>query len=398
MKRSILFLGAFSPKGSRPENAATSTAANLFQEHLVSALKEADAGLSKIFCYLPMPSFPKHGTLVFLGGKGMTADAMPVTYLPFVNLGPLKTLTLGMAAFVSTLWWGLKQPRGVQKCVVVYNLNAPPARPILIACRMMRARFVPFLCDVYVPGEVVPDTWLYRAQYAAQKAIAGRLTTVIAANTSIIKDMAPTAEHVLVEGGVSFQFLDAFQGPATRRSTTTVLFAGGLTELNGLPLLLDAIRLIDDPYYEFLIAGKGPLERCVIERSVQDPRVKFLGQISHEQVVTHYQNADVLVSLRRTNNRTNRYVFPSKTIECIATGRPLVTTRTGQMESEFAEVVRLVEEETPESVAKTILETAAWSDNRRAAHFELSRQFIRNCRTWRSNMARIESLLDRTAA
>lgn len=393
----VLFIGAFAPDRPDNQNGATSRAAVLFQENLLSALVAEGVPVSGVYSYFPVPSFPKSRRLFFTRGQERTTSGLIVRYLPFLNFGPLKTATLGVSSFFAVLWWGLAQGRRAHKTVMAYNLNAPPAWPMQLACRIVKAAFVPFVGDIYVPGEVVSDSLLNRLQYRSQVRAAKSLDRLIAANSAIIEDFAPIARPLLIEGGVTEEFLETFSEVPFRRETTTVLFAGQLSSLNGVPLFLDAIRLLPDPMLRFVFAGRGEHEAAVREFSKSDPRFTCLGLVSHDEVLRLYRQADILVSLRRTDNKTNRYVFPSKTIECIATGRPLLTTRTGHMESVFGGVVVLLDDETPHSVATKISDIASWSDEQRARHYAKSRELIANERTWRRNAAKIKDFLQEAA-
>src|SRR5687768_16918454 len=95
---SIAYFGAFAPDRPDYKTPASSTAGNLFQINFLSAIRRSNLPMPQVFSYLPMPSFPRHKKLVYRGGRDRLNDGTSVRFLPFINLGPLKIATLGVAS------------------------------------------------------------------------------------------------------------------------------------------------------------------------------------------------------------------------------------------------------------------------------------------------------------
>ncbi len=396
---SILYLGAFTPDQPEYKNAATSTAGNIFQLNFLAAFKPAGLPVPDVWSYRPMPSFPRSKQLLYLGGKDELADGTTVRFLPYLNLGALKILSLGFSSALQVLRWAWRSRKSGRRIVIAYNLTAPPAWPIYLACRLSKCEFVPFIGDIYVPGEVVKDTWLRRCEFASQKRIIPKVDGLLVANHAIIEDFAEGRDALLIEGGVPTAFVQKFAAkPPSEEGTFQMVFAGQLSELNGIPLILDSMRLLDDPRIRLDIAGGGEYAEAVRKAAEADPRITFHGLIPHQEVASLYAKADLLLSLRRTHYRTHRYVFPSKVVECLATGRPLLTTDTGHAREEFGQFVFLIEDENPRAVADKIMEIAALPVAERVACGAKAQAYIKECRTWESNVIRLKQYLDEVAA
>lgn len=396
---SILYLGAFAPDRPEYRNAATSTAGNIFQLNFLAAFKPAGLPVPEVMSYRPMPSFPKSKKLIFWGGKDELSDGTRVRFLPFLNLGALKILTLGVSSAAGVLSWAWRNRHSDRRVVIAYNLTAPPAWPIFLACRLANCEFVPFIGDIYVPGEVVKDTWMRRCEFESQKLIIPLVDGLLVANHAIIEDFGAEREALLIEGGVPAAFVQKFSTRCPQDDETfNVVFAGQLSELNGIPLILDAMKRIKDQRIRLWIAGGGEYADVVLEAARKDKRITYLGLIPHQEVTNLYSRADLLLSLRRTNYRTHRYVFPSKVIECLATGCPLMTTDTGHAKEEFGEFVILIDDETPEAVAAKIEEVASWPHDKRAELGQRAQSYVRECRTWEANVTRLRDYLEEVAA
>jgi len=117
--------------------------------------------------------------------------------------------------------------------------------------------------------------------------------------------------------------LNLFHPPQSRQGglngrPVVFLFLGGLTARKGLPLLLAAWRLVEQPGMELWLAGTGALPEG--EVSKLSPSVKILGAQSRQAVAGLMRQADV-------------FVFPSffeglaqVQIEALATGLPVIGT------------------------------------------------------------------------
>ncbi len=394
VKFALSYFGAFAPDRPEYQNPATSTAGNLFQLNFLHAMKNSNLPSPEVFSYLPMPSFPKHKRIFCRCGRDRLSDGMTVKFLPFINLGPIKIITLGVACFLQVWAWAWRNRRAERRIVIAYNLNAPPAWPIWIACKLTKSEFVPFIGDIYVPGEVIADSWIRRLEYKAQKKMIPKVDGLLVANRAIVQDFAPGRDALLIEGGVPESFLGQFGAiKIASEDLFHVVFAGQISELNGVRLLLDAIAKIKSSRFRFTIAGSGPLRALVKEAAKADPRISFAGLLSHCDLIQVYRRADLVLSLRRTDNQTHRYVFPSKVVECLATGVPLLTTMTGHVESEFKEFSILLSEETAQALTAKLEEVAQWPCEKLAAIGTKAQAYVRQNRTWESNIIRLEAYL-----
>ena len=88
--------------------------------------------------------------------------------------------------------------------------------------------------------------------------------------------------------------------PNIKRATNQLLFVGRLVEKKGLTYLLQALQQLQPnfPNLELIIAGSGPLKNQLIEQIQQlgiAHQVKFVGRLTHTELVTLYQTATLAV-------------------------------------------------------------------------------------------------------
>ncbi len=104
----------------------------------------------------------------------------------------------------------------------------------------------------------------------------------------------------------------------------TFVFVGRLTEQKALPVLLDALGLVDGASLE--IVGDGP-ERAALERRVSSNglagRVRFSGALPRDQVLAPLAGARAAVLSSAWEN------LPHAAVEALAVGTPVVSTAVG---------------------------------------------------------------------
>ncbi|MGN6292812.1 MAG: glycosyltransferase family 4 protein [Chitinophagaceae bacterium] len=109
---------------------------------------------------------------------------------------------------------------------------------------------------------------------------------------------------------------------------------------DGLPLLLDAFKIISEKHTGirlYLIGNTvGVGEADELKQQMKnlelDERIVFTGRISRDEMPGYLNNATALV-LSRPNSKQTEGGFPTKLGEYLATGRPVVVTKVGEIPS-----------------------------------------------------------------
>lgn len=144
-----------------------------------------------------------------------------------------------------------------------------------------------------------------------------------------------------------------------------IAFVGSLNQKkDGVLTLVKAFNLIHSKYEDIflIIAGDGSSSdknalTNLIHAHNLDNRVKFMGRISSQRVPSFLVNAHVLVSCRPKSFQSE-FGFPTKIVEYLASGKPIVTTSTGELEKflEDRENCFIANYDAPELIANKISE------------------------------------------
>jgi glycosyltransferase involved in cell wall biosynthesis len=82
----------------------------------------------------------------------------------------------------------------------------------------------------------------------------------------------------------------------------------------------------------------------------------------NSQIVEKEQEATLLVNPRPTHEEFVKYSFPSKTMEYMASGTPVLTTILPGMPKEYHPYVFLLEDESAEGICRKLKEVMSLSD------------------------------------
>ncbi len=103
------------------------------------------------------------------------------------------------------------------------------------------------------------------------------------ASRRIAEQFAPGTPWVRNEGGIGDTVVSRFEHPSVPAWTVdrpfTIVFAGSLTEINGIPEIVAAFAQLNGREFRLLVAGRGPEEE-VIQRAVAGMLGSTLAAIS----------------------------------------------------------------------------------------------------------------------
>lgn len=135
-----------------------------------------------------------------------------------------------------------------------------------------------------------------------------------------------------------------------------ILYAGSLNKQFGIDVLVDAFEQIPNEDYELWVCGGGDYQENVKELAQRDSRIKFFGFVTKDKVSELQSKATVLVNPRQNIGEYTKYSFPSKTMEYLLSGVPVVAYKLYGIPNEYDEYFYYVESNTSEALAKALRE------------------------------------------
>jgi glycosyltransferase involved in cell wall biosynthesis len=262
-------------------------------------------------------------------------DGIPVHRFPYyIYRGSFKStaaMFIGMPiACFQLLYLALK----LRPCIVHVHFIYHNAVCVVLISKILRKLRIPIVVtfhggdapnipkDYYErnPSESTILDWAVRN--LLEKAYA--LTSVSDSKKQLLLDTKlPGVSAVkVIHNGVD---TDAFAPQKNVREEKRVLAIGRLTYQKGFDILLETFANIAEknPEWELRIAGDGELRNSLYDQTVSlgiNNRVKFLGMIATEQIVTEINSAAFVVSSSRWEG------FSLAALEVMSCGKALITT------------------------------------------------------------------------
>ena len=133
-----------------------------------------------------------------------------------------------------------------------------------------------------------------------------------------------------------------------------MVYAGGLHEKFGAVKLVKAFQKTTLPNTELHLYGGGQAVSFLNEVAKQEPRIQYKGVLPVSEIVGVERRATLLVNPRPSDEEFTKYSFPSKTLEYMVSGTPLLTTKLPGIPEEYFDYLYTFPEETTEAMAKQL--------------------------------------------
>ena len=108
----------------------------------------------------------------------------------------------------------------------------------------------------------------------------------------------------------------------------------------------------------------------------------FFGLVSEFELKKIYETAYIFINPRPSYLSGSSMNFPSKVLEYLSYGKPVISTWTSGLSPNYAEILEILEEETEDCLARTITNVLRWSKKRRAKNHDKIAQFLKDHKTW----------------
>lgn len=138
-----------------------------------------------------------------------------------------------------------------------------------------------------------------------------------------------------------------------------VLYSGLLHKKYGIKNLVNGFILANIPNTELHIYGDGDWKNELINIQSKNPNIKYFGIKDNEYVVNEQIKATLLVNPRPINEEFVKYSFPSKNLEYLASGTPMLTTNLPAMPEEYRDYCFVIDGFTEEDIKNSLLKVFA---------------------------------------
>lgn len=169
----------------------------------------------------------------------------------------------------------------------------------------------------------------------------------------------------------------------------TLLYTGSFQEFTGVRLLVEAFMATSDPTYRLILCGSGPITEYINACAKTDSRIENLGRVSREEAVRLQKSVSLLVNPRQPNGGITRYSFPSKTMEYMSSGTPMIGYRLEGIPDEYFNYMVVPDDLSVEALTSAIEHELSMPEDCLSEKGEEAKRFIIENKTAKVQVAKI---------
>jgi glycosyltransferase involved in cell wall biosynthesis len=174
-----------------------------------------------------------------------------------------------------------------------------------------------------------------------------------------------------------------------------VVYAGSLYERYGLKTLIKAFMQLPDKDLRLYLYGVGPFIESIDSFTKQDNRVQYKGVLKQSALIDILFRSTLLVNPRPSHELYTLYSFPSKNIEYMSTGTPLLTTKLSGIPSDHYPYIFTIEDETVEGVKSALQDTLKMDKAKLHAFGLEAKEFVMSAKNNVFQASKILSIIDK---
>lgn len=395
----FLFLGRFYPKGivqSINENSKGKVgfSNHNFELSIIYGLEQLAINL-RVLTVPEVYSWPHNNKKIHTKSECYNDNVTPIKSAGFLNVFIVNKISVLLSVFLNLL----KQYRQYNGNQVHVIANAPNVF-LLLALKFSRL-FTKKCIDVTV---IIPDIPSMVSQIHERKGIKGKIvgwldkysTNLLGrCERHVLLTEAMTEffdkpiRHIVMEGLIDERKYSAVQ-TMSNPDNRIILYTGSVHRQFGIMNLVEAFKeasLPDD--VELWICGSGDCSANLKKISECNNRIKFLGLVDSNTARDLQLKAAMLANPRTSDRSFTKYSFPSKTLEYMMTGKPVVMNRLPGIPEEYFNYVITPKDESIHQWAVALSELMSERYEESISKGVHGREFVLNNKNAKKQMKRV---------
>lgn len=264
-----------------------------------------------------------------------------------------------IARFLEILFLGIKwcmKSKNKEKAIIMLSAPVEVNYAVKILSRIFSVKSVNLIIDTAM-GNILGKTFWERyicRCYRKAESLCKYMSASMALNKNVF-DYLDLEDKPCLHTRIGHNLKEpSYEYKNSRKDTKIIVYTGTLIYYDGTRELLEAMSMLNSNEYVLHIYGSGPEEALAREYQDKYPNIKYMGRLPNREMKAVMENADLLVNPRIDNKYTDIFGFPSKMIEYLMSGTPVLTTEFAAMPEEYKDFVYVVDEQTGKGIAEAI--------------------------------------------
>lgn len=198
--------------------------------------------------------------------------------------------------------------------------------------------------------------------------------------------------YIVVEGAVDSEMAqveNTLQGKALPR---ICVYSGSIRKIYGIKALTEGFLKANIPDAELWIYGDGDYREELEQICRQHSNVRYFGVVPNSEVVKTQVKATLLVNPRPPVGEYTMYSFPSKNMEYLVSGTPVLAAMLPGMPEEYREHIFELKDCTADGICEALLKIFALPDSVLYEKGKQAKAFVLNEKNNKRQGARIVQL------
>lgn len=276
-------------------------------------------------------------------------NGISFSYIPFVNYSIFRNISIFFGVFFRVLFSSFKRK---ESAVVCDALNIGATIAALIASALRGFKTVGIVTDVpchLSNMQVIP------LHQKINLAVMQKFKSYLLLTEPMSDIVNPkNCPYIVLEGHADSSMVEVENSLENKSDKKICFYAGSLKKVYGIKNLVEGFIAAKIPNTELNIYGNGDYVEELKDLVKQYDNVKYLGIAPNSEIVKAELKATLLVNPRPTNEEYTKYSFPSKNMEYMASGTPVLTTELPGMPKDHKPYVFLIKDESVEGISEAL--------------------------------------------
>jgi glycosyltransferase involved in cell wall biosynthesis len=339
-----------------------------FGKALVATLRAGFNENVEVLSTAPLVDFP-HSRLLFAPRAKWSIDnKTQATMVSFLNLTVLKHLTRFIATIVFVSQW-IRKNKNSRRIIILLGVQSCKLWGVLFSQILAPCTIISYLTDdlgISLSWERSLLKKMRQVDVVLMKWGLQKVSGIIAMTRDLSEKLAPGRPALIMPTIQQSKPNTVASNPCkSNDGTFNITYTGKLCHDYGIDLLLETFKQANRSNWRLLISGWGEMEDTVRDLARGNPQVEYLGFLNSEELSELRQRANVFVNPKLTSTPISGLAFPSKIVEYLSTGKPVISTDLRIFDDEFRRHLIIAQSDSPEELIRCLDQIISWDDHQR---------------------------------
>lgn len=183
---------------------------------------------------------------------------------------------------------------------------------------------------------------------------------------------------IVIEGIYNPSVEETQESYSANEEKIVFMYAGGVGEAYGVKSLVEGFIKADIENSELHVYGSGKYTEELKMIVAKNHSVKYFGVVTPSRMKIVMRSASALINPRPSDSVFTKYSCPSKVIEYMGSGVPVIMTRLEGIPEDYYQYVFTIDNSSSEGIAKALIQFSHTSKEERSEYGKRAKEYILN--------------------